>query len=199
MKTIAILSLVSMMSLVSMADAAIYTLQPSPSPDGDLWDLSHYNYYAWKITANQFNPASDEIITGASLFFDNIENWDSESNTLYVSLLSGSDLSFADEVFTGNDNEAGGDSVLAQFDGVPLVTFNNLPASPQDLIYNFNPADIVMLNAYAADGVFGIGFDPDCRYWNDGISLTIQTIPEPTTVLLLGLGGLGFLSRRRSA
>jgi hypothetical protein len=189
-KKIVISNLVLMFAIVGIVKADIYTLQPPPSPDHDLWDLDHYKYYAWKITPDELNLSSDEIITGASLSFDNIRNWDSQPNTLYVSLLSGSDLSFTGEVFTGSDGAGFGDDVLDDFAGVSLVAFQDLPDTPQDLTYDFTASDIAKLNAYAADGVFGIGFDPDCHYWNDGIVLTIETIPEPATCVLLGLGAL---------
>lgn len=195
MKTIVISSLVLMLVMVGMVKADIYTLQPPPLPNHDLWDLDHNNYYAWKITPSELNLSSDEIIVGASLFFDNIANWDSQPNSLYISLLSGEDLSFAGEVFTGVDNSSSGDNVLADFVGLSLVTFENLPNWPQDLTYNFIAGDIAILNVFAEDGVFGIGFDPDCHFWNDGIALTIETIPEPATCLLLGLGAL--LAKRR--
>jgi len=197
MKMIVISSLVLILAMVGTVKANLYTLQPPPLPDHDLWDLDHYKYYAWKITSSQLNPPSDEIIIGAGLFLDNIENWDNQPNSLYISLLSGNDLSFTGEVFTGTDNASAGDDVLTDFDGVPLVTFQDLPDSPQDLMYYFTAGDIDMLNAYAGDGVFGIGFDPDCHYWNDGIVLAIQTIPEPATCLLLGLGVLMAKRRKR--
>jgi len=195
MKKIVISNLVLILAIVGMAKAAIYTLQPPPFPNHDLWDLDHNNYYAWKITPSQLNLSSGEIIVGASLIFDNIANWDSQPNSLYISLLSGDDLSFADEVFTGVDNSSDGDDVLFDFVGLPLVTFQNISNWPQELTYNFTEGDIVILNVFAEDGLFGIGFDPDCHFWNDGIALTIQTIPEPTTCLLLGIGAL--LARTR--
>ena len=196
MKTIIISSLVLTLAMSGMVKAKIYTLQPPPLPNHDLWDLDHYKYYAWKITPSELSLSSDEFITGASLFFDNIENWDSQPNTLYTSLLSGDDLFFAGEVLIGTDGAGAGDAVLADFDGVPLVTFQGLPDFPQDLTYNFTASDIVTLNSFAADGVFGIGFDPDCHYWNDGIVLTVDTIPEPATCLLLGLGALMVRKRK---
>ena len=197
MKKIVISSLVLILAMVGMVKADLYTLQSPPLPNHDLWDLDHSNYYAWKITPSQLNLSSDEIIIGASLILDNIANWDSLPNSLYISLLAGDDLSFAGEVFTGTDNEVYGDDVLANFAGLPLVTFQNLPNSPQDLTYNFTAGDIAILNVFAEDGVFGIGFDPDCHFWNDGIALTIQTIPEPTTCLLLGIGALLARTRKR--
>lgn len=195
MKTFVIPSLVLMLAMTGMAGANIYTLQPPPSPNHDLWDLNHDYYYAWKITPSELNLSSGEIITGASLFFDNIENWNSQPNELHISLLSGDDFSFAGEVFIGTDNEGAGDNVLADFVGLPLVTFENLPDWPQDLTYNFTAGDIAALNVFATNGVFGIGFDPDCHFWNDGITFTIETVPEPATCLLLGLGVL--LAKRR--
>jgi hypothetical protein len=104
---------------------------------------------------------------------------------------------FTDEVFIGSDDESYGDDVLAGFAGLPLVMFQNLPNTPQDLSYNFTADDIAVLSAFAEDGIFGIGFDPDCHFWNDGITLTIETIPEPATCLLLGLGALISARRKR--
>jgi len=196
MKKVVISSLVLMLAMVGMAEANLYTLQPPPAPNHDLWDLDHDYYYAWKITPSELNLSSDEIITGASLFFDNIQNWDSQPNSLHISLLVGDDLSFTGEVFTGVDNSSSGDNVLNDFAGISLVTFENLPNWPQDLTYDFTEGDIAILNVFAEDGVFGVGFDPDCHFWNDGISLTIETIPEPTTCLLLGLGALMAIRRK---
>lgn len=51
--------------------------------------------------------------------------------------------------------------------------------------------------------MIGLGFDPDCNYFNDGITLTIETskeVPEPTSsiiLLCLGMVGLGNVYRRK--
>jgi hypothetical protein len=55
-----------------------------------------------------------------------------------------------------------------------------------------------MLETYAMNGIFGFGFDPDCHYNNDGVTLTIETsvpVPEPTVGLLVTVG-LGLFGRR---
>ena len=82
--------------------------------------------------------------------------------------------------------------------GIELVTYYNLPTTPQDLEYIFDAAEVAKLNQYLAnDGVIGLGFDPDCHFWNEGVSLELEYIPEPATMSLLGAGGALLALRRR--
>ena len=175
--------------LGGVTEAATYTFQPTPA---DLYDLDHYRYYTWGI---DWDIPAGEIIVSASLFFDDIRNWNKKSNDLWVHLLDSATAG----VTRKRDNQGGGDNFSGQ--GILLHHWQDLPASAQDITYDFDLFEIATLNTYVTDGNFGLGFDPDCHYYNNGITLNIETapVPIPTTILLLGSGLLGFglLSRRK--
>ncbi len=65
--------------------------------------------------------------------------------------------------------------------------------------YNFSASNLSTLTSYIADGHnggsgfadFGIGFDPDCHFYNDGITLNITTVRVPEggmTLIMIGCG-----------
>lgn len=194
-KLLLVVTFVFVLSVSGMAGATIYTFEPIPS---DLYDLDHYSWYTWGI--NQMIPEG-ETIQSASLFFNNIRNYAyNDPNDFWVHLLD----SVTAGVTEGNDPVNPDRTRVDYFAGQGVLLFDwELPGYPQDLTYTFNTSQLASLNGYISDGNFGFGFDPDCHYFNDGISLTIQTsgapVPEPTTVLLLGCGlaGLGFMRKKR--
>ena len=75
-------SIVLVFSFSQVCSASTFTFEPTPV---DMWDLDHYKYYTWGI---DWNVPTGESIIGASLFFDDIRNWDSNPNDLWVTLLA---------------------------------------------------------------------------------------------------------------
>lgn len=184
-----LLSLLFSFAFVTLSWASTYTFTP-PSPYEDLDDLDHYKYYTWGLN---WDVPAGEVVVGANLFFDDIRNYNDSDNDLYVHLLDSVAVGVA--IFT--DNQGGGDNFAG--DGVLLNHWQNLPSTAQDITYNFSAAELVSLSSYLADGNFGFGFDPDCHFYNNGITFTVETapVPIPGAVWLLGSGMLGLLVVRR--
>ncbi|MFA5262022.1 MAG: hypothetical protein WC450_12435, partial [Candidatus Omnitrophota bacterium] len=74
--------------VVISADASsIFTFYPNPS---NFNDLDHYRYYLWGMN---WTIPTNEHITGASFFINDINNWTVEANDhLFIGLLDESPL-----------------------------------------------------------------------------------------------------------
>lgn len=186
--------------LPTAARAGSITLAPVPP---DLYDLDHNRYYSWGPTIDP--EVAQQTITSAVLRFEDIRNWDNDPNVLYVHLLD----SAAPGVTSYWDGEGGGDNLAGE--GIELVTYTNLSSTPQDLEYELDLAELTKLNEFLdAGGDLGLGFDPDCHFYNNGLSLSLcydetppvplgDHVPEPTTVfaVMVAIGGLGMYIHRR--
>lgn len=176
------------------AQAGTYVFTPVP---GDLGDLDHYYYDSWGIN---WSPPAGEQIVEATLFIDNINDWTNETgDKLYIHLLDNPAVG----VRQWYDAQGGGDA----WAGNPLVgVYSDYNSYAEDLAYTFSTLGLLDdLASFASNGVFGLGFDADCHYYNSGVMLTVRTettqqaIPEPTALLLgsLGLSTVAGLLRRR--
>jgi len=193
---------------------ALYTFSPTPT---DMYDLDHHSAYTWRVDNVNLGGLS---ITGATLTFTNIRNWDSNPNMLFIHLLDTAKhsgvRSFLDA--TGvpvpsaqiQDNFAG-----SLFNSNPLVkstTGNTLLANPSfgmtptTFKIEFSLAQLAILQNYIGNGNnFAFGFDPDCHFYNSGITFQLRTgqaVPDNSStafLLLFAASGVGYLKYKFAA
>jgi len=180
------------------ASAGIHHFTPNPA---DMYDLDHGHYYGWGIDHDFGTEKISEVI----LTFKHINNWDNDPNMLFINMMDQMDAG----VFLGWEDYAVGSygEIINYYDGqgVEVAQWTDADGGDngnwEDVTFSFSTMGNNLLenfSAYAADGNFGFGFDPDCHFWNDGIELTVITdTPEPTTMLLFALGLVGGAVRKK--
>jgi hypothetical protein len=193
--------------------ANIYTFTPK---DPDMNDLDHTYLYYWGIDVTNainnlgFDP--DDII-GAEITIKNIYDWTKEPNTLWVNLLDGRPTNFGSytkdgtDVWVWNDNQYPTNKFAsANTSNILIDKWTDLdgPATHNDLTFTFDATEVATLITYILnDNKLGIGLDPDCHYYNDGIKLKIYTeceVPEPGSLPLFlssAFAGLAFIGMRK--
>jgi hypothetical protein len=184
--------ILSALALPGITPAALITFFPSPS---DLGDLEHGTVWTWRI--DNVNLGG-ETISAASLSLAGIYDSQQEPNRLFIHLL--------DTVpNAGTAHRSDPSSGITDYFLNPSYTFapafgssNVLLTAPSfaggqankiDYTYVFTPAQLAILQSFIANNSnLAFGFDPDCHYYNSGISFQITTVdsPEPGTSFLVG-------------
>ena len=196
MKTFVSLALLAL--AISTSDATPITYTPSPA---DLNNLDHHFAYTWRI--DNINLAG-ATISGASLTFINIRNWDANPNILFIHLFDTAKYSGVRSFMDATGAPVPANQMADDF-ASPLLASNPLIASgtkntfltsvsftmtPTTFTYNFTAAQLLALQSYIANGHnIAFGLDPDCHFFNDGIRFKIVTkVPDTgSTAILLGL------------
>ena len=162
------------------------TFTPNPS---DLGDLDHHVLYTWRIDGVTVNPAS---ISGATLTFTSIQNWDRNANVLHIHLLDTAKYagvrSFVDDPtghvpvvdftddFISTRFHGASNWLLAPGTSDTFLTNQSFTMTPVTWTYTFTPAQLTALRTDIANGNnFALGFDPDCHFFNNGVQMTLDT------------------------
>lgn len=183
MKSFATVLLTSLFLAAAPAAADTFVFTPDPP---DLDGLDHNYAFTWGIDVSAL---AGWTITEAELRIEEITNWDEGENILYLHLLDDAPLG----PIGTYDGSVGGDFFSGQGELIGTFTDVNGAGTTEDLSYVFSALGLLgSCDSFAADGVLAVGLDPDCHYWNNGISLII-TAEAPLKSEETSWGGIKML------
>jgi hypothetical protein len=193
MKAAFLVAALLMLALPGFLSASILTFSPTPS---QLGELDHGTVWTWRIDSVSL---AGYHVASASLTISGIYNWQDEPNQLFLHLLD-----TASNPGTAHRSDPSG--LISDYFLNPASNFapaygasNVLLTAPTfaggyqnriNYTYIFTPQQLAALESYInSNGNFALAFDPDCHYYNDGVSFQMTTAhaPEPGTSLLVGV------------
>ncbi len=191
-----------------------------------LHSLEHQDAYTWGLTTKAglaSDLANGMIITKAEFKISDIWDWQRETDKLFIDLLNNPKYSGVKSI---TDNSA--DNVISDYfttasaatrtwsSMTPLTSWSDPHGGHStgfSLVYDLDPTQITILTGYLTDAKtrygrttsvdFGFGLDPDCHYYDCGVTFTIDTgcrppVPETgATLVLLALGLLALPGFKR--
>jgi hypothetical protein len=201
--------------LATGSHAATTTMSFQPNPV-DLNDLDHHYSYSWDI--GNINLSNVQI-TSATLTFSNIANWDSTANMLFVYLMDTATHTgvntFQDHPLSESpigdivDHFANGaviPSLITSSTAITKLFQHSFTTTPVNYTFNFTAAELVTLQNYINNNHdVAFGFDPECHFFNDGITFTMTLTPVPEmasaipALCLVALATAFEIRRRRRA
>lgn len=217
-RIISIIAAVICLAVAAPVFAMQYTFDTSSATNTWLHNsgLSDDNNFAWNLP---LTLSQGETITSAVISIKNLQNWQNNVNHLYVNFLKNPDnvvttpTSITNEgnSINGSSNDFAYSSLANHFSGAILNNDFSLPwdgtndaTVKRDVTYTTTSQSVLVFLKDAANGSFAVGFDPDCHFNADSMELqintTTSTVPEPSTLLLLGVGvaGICFIRMKRS-
>ena len=226
MKKLFTLGMCAAFAVIAHATPNTYNFVPS---DNDLGDLDHKDTYIWGISDSnlKYQVSHGYSIATATITITGLYNWDvaDTDNQLYINILgnplpglhivqdnpgdTGDNKGTRSNYFAGDVPKNFGVYYSGAATLVTTYHDGNNNNTPATFTYSLTGAQLSCLQGYIqavtanGDADFGLGFDPDCHFYNTGVCFTVTTtqnsVPDDSaTVVLLSLGMLTMSSVRRA-